>query len=147
MRLCDLIGPDDIRFLQATDAAGVVRELGLELAPRARMDGERLVEMLRRREHVGSTAVGQSLAIPHARAVEAAETGAGVGLSGARGALAAPDGQLVHVFVALVSPIHGGRHLHVIATVARELGDVGLCRRLVAAGGVEEAYRLLGGWR
>jgi mannitol/fructose-specific phosphotransferase system IIA component (Ntr-type) len=143
MRIIDLIGAADIRSLVETDAAGVVRELGLGLAPRCSVDGERLVEMLLRREKVASTAVGNGLAIPHARSVEAGGTVAVMGLSPGGVAFGAPDGLPVHVFVAMVSPIHGGRHLQAMACIARELGDPALCRRLAQARDAAERYGLL----
>jgi len=145
-RISDFVhGPEGIFRLDAADAASAVRELGFALAPFCNVDGERIVDLLARREHVATTAVGGQVAIPHARTADAAETVGIVGLS-ARGVdFAAADGLPVQVFVALLSPIHGGRHLQAIASIARDLSDPTFRRRLLKASSPDAAYQLLAG--
>ena len=144
MRITDLVpGPGGIVPLHATDGDAAVRELGLALAPLCGIDGDRVVELLRRREHVASTAVGGHVAIPHARTAEASKTIAVVGLSRGGIEFSAPDNAPVHVFVALLSPIHGGRHLQAIAAIARDLAAPSLLRRLTDAASPDDAYALL----
>src|SRR6266851_3518863 len=59
----DLILPD----LQATDKAGVLRELCTPLARAYGLDPGRLTEVLLEREKLGSTGVGEGVAIPHGK--------------------------------------------------------------------------------
>jgi nitrogen PTS system EIIA component len=145
MRILDFVSPKDALLrLQADEPAGVVRELGLALAGPSQLDPDRLIKLLLHRERVGTTAVGHELAIPHARTPEVAATVGVIGLS-ARGIdFHAPDGLPVHVFVALVSPIHGGKHLHALAAVTRELADPAVRKRLLQARDAAEAHQLLG---
>lgn len=142
MRLVDFVSPED--GVHRLEADGVVRELGLALARPSDLDPDQLIRLLLRREHVGSTAVGHAVAIPHARTPEVRATVGIIGLSRRGVDFGAPDGLPVHIFVALVSPIHGGRHLHALAAVAREL-DATLRSRLLRASSAAEVYRLLGG--
>jgi mannitol/fructose-specific phosphotransferase system IIA component (Ntr-type) len=151
VRIIDFVsveaGETGVHDLRATDAEGVVRELGGILAPLARpspLEPDHLNALLLRREQVGSTAVGHEVAIPHARTSEVAATVGVIGVSQRGIDFGAPDGLPVRVFVAMVSPIHGGRHLHAIAAVARELGDPGLRRQLLRAADGADLHRLLG---
>src|SRR5207244_3196856 len=59
----DLILPD----LQATDKPGVLRELCAALARAHGLDAGRLTEVLLEREKLGSTGVGEGVAIPHGK--------------------------------------------------------------------------------
>jgi mannitol/fructose-specific phosphotransferase system IIA component (Ntr-type) len=58
---------------------------------------------------------------------------------------AAADRLPVQVFVALLSPIHGGRHLQAIASIARDLADSTFRRRLLEAASGDAAFRILAG--
>src|SRR5437667_439203 len=59
----DLILPD----LQATDKTGVLRELCASLGRAHGLDAGRLTEVLLEREKLGSTGVGEGVAIPHGK--------------------------------------------------------------------------------
>ncbi len=145
MRIIDfLAAKHGVHRLEAGDANGVVRELGLALAQSSQVDTEQLIDLLLHRERVGSTAVGYEVAMPHARTPAAAETVGVLGLSYRGVDFHAPDGIPVRLFVAFVSPIHGGRHLHAVAAVARELADPNLRKQLLDSSDAAEAYRVLG---
>lgn len=151
MQITDFIAPENaIVCLRASDARGVIDELGRALAPFADLEAATLTALLHRREQVDTTAVGHEVAIPHARTPDVAATVGIVGLSVAGVDFRAADGRPVHVFVTLVSPVHGGKHLHAIACAARDLESADLRRRLLAAaaeGDVGHAYRILSAGR
>ena len=145
MRITDFVSAKGgVHRLAADGAVSAVRELGFALAQSSQIDPERLIGLLLHREQVGSTAVGHEVAIPHARTPEAAATVGVIGLSPRGIDFRAPDGLPVHVFVAFVSPLHGGRPLQATAAVARELADPELRRKLLQASDAAEVYRLLG---
>jgi mannitol/fructose-specific phosphotransferase system IIA component (Ntr-type) len=148
MRITDFIPVAGIiHRLQGTDASGVVHELGMALARLGEIDGDRMVDLLLRREHVGTTAAGHEVAVPHARSPEVAATVGVVGLSERGVDFRAPDGLPVRIFVGLVSPIHGGRHLHAIACIARDLNDERFRRQLFGAADARAVHRLLAAGR
>jgi nitrogen PTS system EIIA component len=144
MRIVDFVSPSAVILrLEATGADAIVRELGRALAAASQVDPDRLIPLLLHRERVCTTAVGDELAIPHARTPEVAATVGIIGLSERGIDFHAPDGLLVRVFVAMVSPIHGGRHLHALAAVARELADPRVRQRLLEARDAAQIMRLL----
>jgi len=144
MRITDFVSPRNVLHrLEADGAEGIVRDLGLALSASCEVEPDRLIKLLLRREQVGTTAVGHEIAIPHARAPEVGATVGVIGLSQRGIDFRAPDGLPVHVFVALVSPIHAGRHLHALAAVTRELADPEIRRQLLGASTAADIYRLL----
>lgn len=99
------------------------------------------------RERLGSTALGQGVAIPHGRIK---------GLDGATGVLYrfsqpldfdAPDDQPVRLcFVLLVPTDADEHHLQILGELAQMLGDEALRRRLLDAPGAEDIYRIIATW-
>src|SRR5688500_10455496 len=104
MMTIEEIIPDEsaIVELRGRNADEVLAELAEGLTRRSGIDAA-LLERLREREALGSTAVGHGLALPHAKA-EVAHTYGMLGLARAGVEFGAPDGALVRVFLALVSP-------------------------------------------
>jgi mannitol/fructose-specific phosphotransferase system IIA component (Ntr-type) len=148
VRITDFLSPKHgVHVLKATEPVAAIREIGAALARSSDLEPERLIELLLRREQVCTTAVGNEVAIPHARTPEAGSTVAVIGLAAHGIDFRAPDGLPVRVLAAFVSPIHGGRHLQAIATISRTLGDAALRRQLLEARAPAEVYQLLGGSR
>ena len=68
MDIADLITPQRvIPSLRAGDKARLLRELSEQAAKCLNLDGEIILGALRSRERLGSTGVGQGIALPHAR--------------------------------------------------------------------------------
>jgi nitrogen PTS system EIIA component len=102
-----------------------------------------VVESLNAREDLGSTGLGQAVAIPHARVK---------GLDQAVGAFvrpkqpigfASPDGQPVAYFFVLLVPAHATeQHLQILADVASMLSNPQFRAQLGAAKSAEEIHRI-----
>ena len=100
------------------------------------------------REKLGSTGLGQGVAIPHGRIK---------GLKEAAGALVrlkepipfeAPDGQNVSlIFVLLVPDRATDVHLQILSELAQMFSDRALRERLLAAGSAAELHRLIVTWQ
>lgn len=143
MKIADLIPEDAVVLrLAATDAMGAVRELAAVLARAHGLDAARVEALLLERERLGSTALGNEVAVPHAK-LEVANVGAALGLSPAGVDFAAPDGAPVRIVVALVCPQRGGAHLRALASIGEALADPLLRKRLLEAGSAAEVKRLL----
>ena len=105
-----------------------------------------VVESLNAREKLGSTGLGQGVAIPHARVK---------GLGQAVGAFVrpklpiefdSPDGQPVSYFFVLLVPAHATeQHLQILADVAAMLSNAQFREQLGAAQNREEIHRLFAG--
>lgn len=124
MRPSRLLSHDRIALgARLADADAVLQHLAGLLA-----DGElpaaRLLQLLARREQSGSTALGDGVAIPHAR-IESLEQPRAAFLSLGNGvAFGAPDGAPVDLFFALLVPAHAtGEHLSILAGIAERFGD------------------------
>jgi PTS system nitrogen regulatory IIA component len=128
--------------LRATNVDAAIGELADALAGTYGVDAARAREALLEREQVGSTAVGEGIAIPHARA-DIQRTIAAFAISREGIEWDAPDRALVHLVVALLSPQQGSEHLVALANVARSLIDPKLRARLLAAADAGEAHMLL----
>jgi PTS system nitrogen regulatory IIA component len=123
----------------------VVRELAVHLAQQhSEIDAAKLVDVLWERERLGSTAIGDGIAIPHGKLS---------GLNGVRGAFGrhrvgvdfeSLDGNPTRLFFVLVAPEDSvGQHLKALARVSRLLKDSGFRDRLVAAPDRAELFRLI----
>jgi PTS system nitrogen regulatory IIA component len=130
--------------LFATDADGASAELGRVLAAAHALPAERVIEKLRARERLGPSSVGDHVAIPHGRDDIPRTVGA-LGISVPGIGWNAPDGALVHIVVALLSPTEGPEHLAALAAVSRRLSDRSVREALLAATTREAAHALLVG--
>lgn len=146
MKITDILPPSQvIADLQGQTKADVLRELATHLAAEhPEVDAERLVEVLWERERLGSTAIGDAIAIPHGK------------LPGLRSVLAAfgrhrrgvdfqsLDGNPTKLFFLLVAPEDSvGLHLKALARVSRLLKDLSFRQQLMAAADSDELYNII----
>ncbi len=114
----------DIKALQKED---VIREL-VELLAKAgsikERDVSRLFQILMKRESLGSTGIGQGVAIPHGKSDCVDRLVAAFGVSRTGVNFDSLDGELVHLFFLLVAPEDSaGPHLKALARISRLLKD------------------------
>jgi nitrogen PTS system EIIA component len=113
----DLILPD----LRATDKASVLREI-CEAIARAtpQLAAARLTEVLLEREKLGSTGVGDGVAIPHGKLSTLNGLLAAFARSRAGIDFQAIDGKPTHLFFVLFAPENSaGIHLKALARISR----------------------------
>jgi len=110
--------------LEARDRDGILREMSAVLEARNRAVFGGLMGRLQKREELGTTAIGQGVAIPHCRTKGLKSPALLLGLSKEGVHFEAMDGKLSHVFFLLVSPEDnpgaGLRLLAAIAALTRE---------------------------
>lgn len=146
MKILDILAPDAIiPDMQATSKPEALQELaGILAALHPEIDRVRLGTVLVEREQLGSTAIGEGIAIPHGK------------LPGVRNVLAAfarskkgidfdsLDGGPTRLFFLLVAPEDSaGIHLKALARVSRLLKDKGFRDRLFAGETREELYAVI----
>jgi nitrogen PTS system EIIA component len=84
----------------------------------------KLIDSLMSREALGSTAIGQGIAIPHAKSESVAKLIAAFGLSKKGVDFDSLDGELAYIFFLLVAPQDSaGPHLKALARISRLLKD------------------------
>ena len=132
MTLTDLIAPNAILpALKVNNKKQVIQELAARAAELTGQNERAILEILTQREKLGSTAVGNGVAIPHGKLPKLGR------LFGLFARLARPvdfealDGQPVDLVFLLLAPESAGAdHLKALARVARMLRDPEVARRL-----------------
>jgi len=144
--LGDLLDESRILFLDTTDKDEALARL-VEVAsmdPRVH-DARDLLQAVREREEVMSTAIGLGVAVPHARLPSIRDIVVTVAVSHAGVDFQAFDGQPVHILVLVAAPEHGhAEYMKVLGRLSRLLRDDRLRERLVRAETATEVGRLLG---
>jgi nitrogen PTS system EIIA component len=111
--------------LQSQSKKEVLKELVgvLSRAHKLKMP-EAVLNALMEREELGSTGIGQGIAIPHGKSDTVEEVVAALGISKKGIDFDALDGENVYLFFLLVAPTDAsGTHLKVLAKVSRLLKD------------------------
>ena len=131
--------------LAASDGDGMLRELAARLwVVRAVDDPETVYVRLRDRESLGSTAVGNGVAIPHCKLDQLERVVVAVGLAPGGVDFGAADGKPVRVFFVVIAPTRApAEHLQSLAAISRWLRGERRVDRLLAATGPEEILDLL----
>jgi len=84
----------------------------------------KLMEILLAREALGSTAIGQGIAIPHGKSDCVSKLTAAIGISKTGINFDSLDGEPAYIFFLLVAPIDSaGPHLKALARISRILKD------------------------
>ncbi|MBS0849593.1 PTS IIA-like nitrogen regulatory protein PtsN [Citrobacter sp. JGM124] len=102
-------------------------------------------EAILTRERMGSTGIGNGIAIPHGKIEEDAAKAVGVFIQ-----LETPivfdsiDNQPVDLLFALLVPAEQTKtHLHILSLVAKRLADKNICRRLRLANSDSDIYNII----
>jgi len=108
--------------LEASDAADAMAQVAHLVSPSLGVSEENLVRALLERERLGSTAVGEGLAIPHCKIHGLSDIYVAVARVEEGVDFVAPDGEPVRVmFVVLSPPDQPAAHLQVLSQIARVL--------------------------
>ena len=107
-------------------------------------DTAEVVDLLMQREGLGSTGIGQGVAIPHGRCEAIGEQVAALGISRKGVNFESLDNAPVNIFFLLLCPgKSGGQHLQVMARVSRLLKNKQLRTSLCSAENVREILDLI----
>jgi PTS system nitrogen regulatory IIA component len=128
--------------LQGTTKEAVLRELAEHLAAAyPEINASHLIEVLWERERLGSTAIGDGIAIPHGKLPALRSVIAAFGRHRAGVDFQSLDGNPTKIFFLLVAPEDSvGQHLKALARVSRLLKDTSFRQRLISAEGRHELY-------
>ena len=145
MEISDLIGPSSvIARLRVTSKKQALQELARKAAEITGAAERAIFDVLLERERLGTTGVGNGIAIPHGKLP---------GLKGLYGIFArldnpidfdAIDAQPVDLIFLLLAPDGAGAdHLKALARVSRLLRDRAVCEKLRGSDKAEALYALL----
>jgi nitrogen PTS system EIIA component len=103
-----------------------------------------LLEVLLERERLGSTGIGDGIAIPHGKSKALNELMIACARSREGVDFESMDGKPTHLFFVLVAPENtAGIHLKALAKISRLLKDSSFRQEFLAASGAEEMYELI----
>ena len=145
MTLTDLVGPNAvIPALKVNGKKQAIQELAARAAALTGQNERTILEILLQREKLGSTAVGNGVAIPHGKLPKLNR------LFGLFARLERPidfealDGQPVDLIFLLLAPeAAGADHLKALARVARLLRDPEIERKLRESNDADALYAVL----
>jgi len=113
--------------IKSTKKLDVIRELVDALIDAGDIEKKcrnKLIDALMNRESLGSTAIGQGIAIPHAKSDCVEKLVAAFGLSKKGVDFDSLDGELAYIFFLLIAPQDSaGPHLKALARISRLLKD------------------------
>jgi PTS system nitrogen regulatory IIA component len=146
MKLLDILNKDCIiPELRSQNKREVLEELtGALLNCKANLNKEALVEVLLERERLGSTGIGDGIAIPHGKIQELDELILSFGRSTRGIDFDSMDGRPTHLFFLLIAPENSaGTHLRALAKISRLLKSAHFRKRLMEAGTIEELFQVI----
>jgi len=146
MLITEILSKKSIKLtLEATDKEEVLEELVNGLADtKSLSDKKAILKSLIDRENLGSTGIGQGIAIPHGKTDKVNELIAYMGISHKGVNFEALDGESVHIFFLLLAPKESaGPHLKALARISRLLRDNHLCQLIVKSKTPEEVYQII----
>jgi len=146
MKILDILAAEDVvADLRGTSKLEVLEELATVLAERhPEIAKDRLVEVLLDREKLGSTAIGEGIAIPHGKLAQLSRLMLCFGRSLKGVDFDSMDGKPSQIFFMLLAPVNSaGLHLKALAKISRMLMSQPFRDNLMKADGAEEIYRLI----
>jgi PTS system nitrogen regulatory IIA component len=146
MKIKDILKVEAIKTdLGSVKKEDVIKELVDVLDGSSHLeDKPGIVKSLIERENLGSTGIGQGIAIPHGKTNKVTTLVAAVGVSKQGVDFKALDGEPVYLFFLLVAPKESaGPHLKALARISRLLRDSYFCGQLRKAQTSEEVMNLL----
>lgn len=107
-------------------------------------DKKSIVRALIERENLGSTGIGQGIAIPHGKTDRVKGIVSVLGISRKGVNFEALDGEPVYIFFLLVAPKEtSGPHLKALAQISRLLRDTYFCELLKRCNTPDEVFELI----
>ena len=145
MRLIDILDETSIvADLQASDKIEALEILVEAMTRSNEINKQDILNVLLEREELGSTGIGDGIAIPHGKSPEITQIISGFGLSKQGIEFDSLDGKPAHLFFLLVAPENSpGTHLKVLARISRMLKNVNFREKLLEANSQHEIYQII----
>lgn len=146
MKIVDLLNPAAITAdIKATEKNAVLMELTDALIQvESSLDREEVLRVLQERERLGSTGIGEGVAIPHGKLKDLKNLLISFGRSRNGVDFNSMDGKPAHLFFLLIAPEESiGVHLKTLARISKLLKSPAVRRRLLEATDGQELYSII----
>lgn len=133
---------DDLRCTEKNDILAELTDaiMGVEEG----LDRNEVIRVLQERENLGSTGIGDSVAIPHGKLKNIDRLLLSFGRSRAGVDFDSMDGKPAHLFFLLIAPEESvGVHLKTLARISKLLKDPAVRQKLLDAEGCDGIYRVI----
>ena len=146
MQILDFLSVDAIKLsLESKNKKDAIKELVELLVKSGKVkDKKKMIQTLMEREELGSTGIGQGIAIPHGKSDTVSDLAAAFGLSPEGVSFDSLDGEPVNIFFLLVAPEGAaGAHLKALARISSLLKDKYFRKSLLSAQNPEEIIKII----
>ncbi|EGR97259.1 PTS sugar transporter subunit IIA [Cutibacterium namnetense] len=137
----------DLSLSAGSKDDAIERMIDLIGASGALTDRDLLIKAVRAREEVGTTGLGDGIAIPHGKCDGVDRPALAFARSDEGVKWGAPDGSLANLvfLIAVPEAAAGNEHLRILASLARSLVKADFRGRLMAAANPQEVHEVLAG--
>ena len=137
----------DLSLSAGSKDDAIERMIDLIGASGALTDRDLLIKAVRAREEVGTTGLGDGIAIPHGKCDGVDRPALAFARSDEGVRWGAPDGSLANLvfLIAVPEAAAGNEHLRILASLARSLVKADFRGRLMAAANPQEVHEVLAG--
>lgn len=146
MQIMDFLSADAIKMsLESKTKKDAIKELVELLVKSGKVkDKKKMLQTLMEREDLGSTGIGQGIAIPHGKSDTVGDLAAAFGLSADGISFDSLDGEPVNIFFLLVAPEGAaGAHLKALARISSLLKDKYFRKSLLSAKTPEDVVKII----
>jgi PTS system nitrogen regulatory IIA component len=145
MKLIEFLQPSAVLGdLPGSTAQAVLAELCRPIAASRKVENQRLLDVLLEREKLGSTGIGEGVAIPHGKVPGLPALTASFGRCRGGVDFKAIDGKPTYLFFALFAPENSaGLHLKALARISRIFKSAAFREAVLAADDAAAMYRLV----
>ena len=146
MKITELLSTSAITAdMQATDKNSALVEMTEAIVALSDdLDREEILKVLHERERLGSTGIGDGVAIPHGKLKNIDQLLLSFGCSKAGVDFDSMDGKPAHLFFLLLAPEESvGVHLKTLARISKLLKNPGVRTSLLSAVDADELFRII----
>jgi nitrogen PTS system EIIA component len=109
-----------------------------------KLDFSQIIEVLKQRENLGSTGIGDGVAIPHGKLSELDDIVVAFGRSIDGIPYDSMDGKPVYLFFLLLAPENSaGQHLKILAKISKMLKDTNFRKKLLKVKSQSDLYKTI----
>jgi PTS system nitrogen regulatory IIA component len=146
MQILDFLSIDSVKLsLESKNKKDAIKELVEVLVKSGKVkDKKKMIQTLMEREELGSTGIGQGIAIPHGKSDTVSDLAAAFGVSADGVSFDSLDGEPVNIFFLLVAPEGAaGAHLKALARISSLLKDKYFRKSLLSAQSPDEVIKII----
>jgi len=146
MNIVDLLNPASVEaeIKSVTKDDVLVEMTDVLLRSVAGLERDQVLEVLQEREHLGSTGIGEGVAIPHGKLKNIDQLVLSFGRSKQGVDFDSMDGKPAHLFFLLLAPEDSiSIHLKTLARISKLLKDENVRAQLMNAATSEEIYQII----